>query len=68
MWGILQVYNYYYILSLQIDMPPIIKTRDGLRWGPEPPLGPKFSFFLVILYFIFVVGPPFSLISLTSLI
>ena len=53
------------------------QIRDGPRWGPKgawaPPWVQIFNF-LVIIYFIFVIGlpfqnlrPPFSLISLTSL-
>ena len=40
-------------------------TNLGGGLGPGPP---RSNFFLVILYFIFVVEPPFSPISLVSLI
>ena len=52
-----------------------VKDWDGLRWGLGPPWVQFYLFiFLVIKYFIFIVGssfqnlrPPFSLISLASL-
>ena len=43
------------------------QTQVGAQGGPDPPRSKNF-FFLVILYFIFVVRSPFSLISLASLI
>ena len=53
----------------KLNMLARLVCKDKPRWWPKgsrAPPGPNI-FFLVILYFIFVVGPPFSPISLVIL-
>ena len=43
---------------------PCIAFKDGPRWGPEPPQVQIFIYlFIVIIYFIFVVGPSIQKLS-----